>query len=153
MATTQGLTKADIDTAEWHSARLDGEVSNLLTTNAIDVIGWQDQTSLLVIEQPTASDLNRRQPWGVRFWLVRFALAARLGIDPEARKSAAAARAWGARWADVGEVIAMTRQGAQQRYGSTSGMQKPLKPFQAPERSERPKTTSGRTVEEILAER
>lgn len=116
METTRGLTKADIDTAEWHTARMDEEVSNLLTTNAIDVIGWQDQASLLLTRRPTANDLKKRQPWGVRFWLVRFALAARLGIDPEARKSATAARAWGARWADVGETIGMTRQGAQQRY-------------------------------------
>lgn len=116
METVRGLTTEDIDTAEWHSARMDEEISKLLTSNAIDVIGWQDQAALLLTEQPTASDLKRRQPWGVRFWLVRFALAARLGIEPEARRSATAARAWGARWADVGETIGMTRQGAQQRY-------------------------------------
>lgn len=116
MTITRGLTPSDIDTAEWHSARMNDEISNLLTNNAIDVIDWNDQASLLLIQRPSASDLKKRQASGVRFWLVRFALAAQLGITPEAKKSAEAARAWGARWADVGETIGLTRQGAQQRY-------------------------------------
>ncbi|WP_434158703.1 hypothetical protein C5142_16345 [Rhodococcus sp. BGS-1C] len=116
MAIVRGLTREDIDTSDWHSTRMNEEVATMLTSNAIDVIGWQDQAALLLIETPASDDLKKRQPWGMRFWLVRFALAARIGVEPEARRSAAAARAWGARWADVGEAVGMSRQGAQQRY-------------------------------------
>lgn len=116
MATMHGLTESDIATADWHTARINDEVSNLLTANAVDIIGWRDDIALLLTPTPASGDLKKRQAWGVRFWLMRFALAARLGIAPEAQRSADAARAWGARWADVGNAIGMTRQGAQQRY-------------------------------------
>lgn len=112
----RGLTRGDIDTAAWHSARMDVDVSNLLNSNAFDVIGWRDHPDLLLIRKPTKDDLHKRQGWGTRFWLIRFALAAHLGIDPEARTSAAAARAWGANWEDVGNTVGLSRQGAQQRY-------------------------------------
>lgn len=113
-----GLSEDEIKNIAWHSASFELDVSNLLSAKAFDIISWKDSPDLLLKQKPSENDRKKRQGWGLRFWLTRFALAAHLTIDTEARLSAAAARAWGARWSDVGETIGITAQGAQQRYRS-----------------------------------
>lgn len=114
--TITGLTEDEIRNVSWHSASFELDVRNLLDAKAMDIIGWDQNPALLLRTQPREVDIRKRQQAGVRFWLTRFALAAWLTIDTEARISAHAARAWGARWTDVGATIGISRQGAQQRY-------------------------------------
>ena len=114
--TRTGLSDDEIHNIAWHSASFELDVQNLLDSKAMDIIGWSENPAFLLRKTPRPVDLRKRQDAGVRFWLTRFALAAHLTIDTEARVSAAAARAWGARWSDVGATIGITAQGAQQRY-------------------------------------
>lgn len=112
-----GLTDDAVKNIAWHSASLELDVSHLLSSKAFDIIEWEDDPALLSKKRPTKTDLKKYGEYGIQFWLTRFALAAWLTIDSEAKTSATAARAWGARWIDVGDTIGMSRQGAQQRYG------------------------------------
>lgn len=114
--TTTGLSADEIQNIAWHSASFELDVRNLLDSKAMDIIGWSENPAFLLRKTPRPVDMRKRQDAGVRFWLTRFALAAWLTIDSEARISADAARNWGARWADVGDTIGITAQGAQQRY-------------------------------------
>lgn len=113
---TYGFTEDEVYNVAQHAVSVEVDVSNLLNARALEVIDWQDSPDLLQARTPSEGDLKRRQSWGARFWLTRFALAAHLNIEPEARSSAAAARAWGASWEDVGSTVGLSRQSAQQRY-------------------------------------
>lgn len=111
-----GLSTDEIANIEWHCGVFTEEVSDVLSRKAFDIVGWMDDPAML-LRKPSGAELAKRREMGVRFWLTRLALAKSVGLDDEARTSAAQARTWGARWADVGAAVKMSRQGAQQRFG------------------------------------
>jgi hypothetical protein len=111
-----GLTDDELAEISTRLPTVERDIKRVLDSSALDIIEWDKSPSLIVKETPSDTDLRKRQSAGISFWLTRLVLAEHLKIDPEAKLSAHAARAWGAVWLDIGQAVGITLQGAQQRY-------------------------------------